>query len=106
MVMVQAENEWQSAYQKDWFEPGRWTLSYFVRRGEEGRGYATKAASAAIAWMRDNLAASVVVMNHNVDNPGSRKVVEKLVAKHGGKRVADSKDVKGTVEWNYRIEFQ
>ena len=56
---------------------GSWDFGYNLRYDCWGRGYATEAAKAMIAFARKELGAKVFVSNHAVDNPASGRVMEK-----------------------------
>ncbi len=52
-------------------------LGYWVARDRWGRGYATEAARAVIAWAFDGLGLHRVEAHHMVRNPASGRVLEK-----------------------------
>jgi RimJ/RimL family protein N-acetyltransferase len=53
-------------------------VGYHVRRAEQGSGYATEAASAALAFARDVVGASRLVALVHPRNQASRRVAEKI----------------------------
>ena len=65
---------------------GSWDFGYNLRHDCWGRGYATEAAKAMIAFAHDALGAKVFTAFHAVDNPASGRVKEKcgLVYQHEG----------------------
>ena len=60
------------------FEQGQLELAYHLVPDAWGRGYATEAARAALAYARDHLGAERVLAFHFPDNVTSRRVLEKL----------------------------
>ena len=58
-------------------EPGAWEFGYNLRHDCWGRGYATEAAKAMIAFARKEFGAKIFVAVHAVDNPASGRVMEK-----------------------------
>ena len=63
-----------------------WTFGYNLRRDCWGRGYATEAARAILAFAQETLGARVFAAEHAVDNPASGRVMEKcgMVFDHFG----------------------
>lgn len=54
---------------------GRLELGYWYGRPYWGRGYATEAAIAALAWTRDHRGSRYVMARHFTDNPASGEVL-------------------------------
>ena len=52
-------------------------IGYWIGRPYWGRGIATEAASAALAWAKTDWGRRVVVSGHFADNPASGRVLEK-----------------------------
>jgi RimJ/RimL family protein N-acetyltransferase len=52
-------------------------IGYWIGRPYWGRGFATEAARAALAWARDGWRRRAVVSGHFADNPASGRVLEK-----------------------------
>jgi RimJ/RimL family protein N-acetyltransferase len=52
-------------------------LGYWLGAAFRGRGVATEAASAAMAWARDVCGMRVTASGHFVDNPASARVLDK-----------------------------
>jgi len=52
-------------------------IGYWIGRPFWGRGFATEAARAALAWARDGWRRRVVVSGHFADNPASGRVLDK-----------------------------
>ncbi len=52
-------------------------LGYWLGAGFRGRGLATEAVTAAMAWARDVWGARLAASGHFVDNPASARVLEK-----------------------------
>ena len=67
-------------------EPGAWDFGYNLRHDCWGRGYATEATRAILAFSHKELGAKVFAANHAVDNPASGRVMEKcgLTFRHYG----------------------
>ena len=59
--------------------PGEWELGYFVRRSKQRRGYATRAAAAAVGWFREQMKATRVLIECDEQNAASNGVVLKLL---------------------------
>jgi RimJ/RimL family protein N-acetyltransferase len=57
---------------------GERELGYFIARPFWGRGYATEAGRAVLAFARDSLRLPKVHAGHFLDNPASGRVLEKL----------------------------
>lgn len=55
-----------------------WELGYWIGTPFAGRGYATEAARATIAWTRAHLRLTHLTAGHFADNPASGRVLEKL----------------------------
>lgn len=53
-------------------------LGYWVGADEQGRGVATRAASAVVTFAFEVVGAEKITAGHFVDNPASRRVLEKL----------------------------
>ena len=53
-------------------------LAYHLARPFWGQGYATEAARACLAYARDVLMATRITAGVHPDNPGSRRVLEKM----------------------------
>ena len=65
-------------------EHERAELGYWIGRPYWGRGYATEAARAVIAWGFDSLGLSRIHASHFPRNPASGEVLRKLGMKHEG----------------------
>ncbi len=52
-------------------------LGYWLGRTFRGRGFATEAVRAALAWAREGWGRRAVLSSHFVDNPASGRVLEK-----------------------------
>jgi RimJ/RimL family protein N-acetyltransferase len=52
-------------------------IGYWIGRPYWGRGFATEAAKAALAWARDDWRKKVIVAGHFADNPASGTVLTK-----------------------------
>lgn len=61
-------------------------LGYWVARAEWGRGYATEAARATIAWGFDVAGLHRIDAHHYVENPASGAVLRKAGMRHEGLR--------------------
>ena len=61
------------------YEPGvPWAeVGYWFGRSYWGRGYATEALTAALAWAHDSWGRRAVLAGHFADNPASGRVLEK-----------------------------
>lgn len=57
---------------------GLWALAFWTHPDEQGRGYMTEAARAAIAFGFDTLGAQEIEACHVVSNAASRRVLDKL----------------------------
>jgi RimJ/RimL family protein N-acetyltransferase len=57
---------------------GERELGYFIARRFWGRGYATEAGQAVLAFARDSLRLPRLSAGHFLDNPASGRVLEKL----------------------------
>jgi len=53
-------------------------VGYWIGRPYWGRGYATEAAKAAVAWAHDGWGAPFVLAGHFADNPASGAVLTKV----------------------------
>lgn len=60
------------------FEPGAFELGFHLRPAFWGRGLATEAARAAIAYAFPELDAALLIAGHHPQNQASRRVLEKL----------------------------
>lgn len=58
--------------------PGRWALAFWTHPDEQGRGYMTEAARAALVFGFDALGAREIEASHVVSNAASRRVLDKL----------------------------
>ena len=58
-------------------EGGSLEMGYWIGRPFWGRGYATEAARAALAWSRDHWRRKMVTAGHFADNPASAQVLIK-----------------------------
>jgi RimJ/RimL family protein N-acetyltransferase len=82
------------------FEPEGWPgfeLAYTLARGAWGQGYAREAAAAALAYARDTLGRSEVIIVIRPGNAGSIRVATSLGAVHAG-----SVEFYGSPAWIYR----
>lgn len=59
-------------------EKREYGLGYHLKRRYWGRGFATEAARAAVAYAFEQLGAVLLFAGHHPDNLGSKKVIEKL----------------------------
>lgn len=57
---------------------GEYELGYWLGKAYWGRGYATEAARALVAWGRQELAVTKLTAGHFEDNPASARVLEKI----------------------------
>jgi hypothetical protein len=76
-----------------------WNCSFFVKKTATRKGHATNAVTAAVKWMKQHVdifeheaptVPPVVLMDHEAINLGSGGVVQHVLDKCGGKRVADT----------------
>jgi ribosomal-protein-serine acetyltransferase len=58
--------------------PGEYEIHYWLATDRTGRGYATEAAQALIAWARDTLGATRILLNAGMENRRSLAVAERL----------------------------
>jgi ribosomal-protein-alanine N-acetyltransferase len=71
----------------DWALTGNiFEIGYWIGKPYWGRGYATEAARALLAWGFEVLAQPVIGAGHFTDNPTSRRVLEKLDFTPAGRR--------------------
>lgn len=61
-------------------------LGYCMGRRWQGRGFATEAVQAALAWARGDWRRRLVVAGHFADNPASGRVLEKAGFLYTGER--------------------
>jgi RimJ/RimL family protein N-acetyltransferase len=55
-----------------------WEVGYWVAKPAWGRGIATEALAATVAWARAVIAPPRLTAGHFLDNPASRRVLEKV----------------------------
>lgn len=65
-----------------------WELGYWVAKPYWGRGYASEAAAAVIAWARGALGVRRLTAGYLEDNAASARVLEKAGFRDTGERVA------------------
>ena len=58
-------------------EAGRLTIGYGIAPGEQGRGAATGAVAALLAWSRSDPRVAVVAAESGKSNPASQRVLER-----------------------------
>ena len=67
-------------------EKGSYELGFHLKREQWGKGYATEAAKAVIAYAFETMKAENLIAGHHPQNDGSRKVLSKL----GFRRIEDA----------------
>jgi RimJ/RimL family protein N-acetyltransferase len=61
-----------------WFAPRTHEIGWVIARAHQGRGYATEAADALLAWAFEGLGCHRVIATCQPQNPASWRVMEKL----------------------------
>ena len=70
-------------------------VGYWFGRPYWGRGYATEATVAALAWAREHKGLRGAVAGHFADNPASARVLDKVGFLYTGERVAKTSLARG-----------
>nr|WP_070960834.1 GNAT family N-acetyltransferase [Hyphomonas sp. Mor2] len=81
-----------------------WEIGYWVDKAVQGRGVATEAAQALLAWGETQFGVSRFEAGHFQDNPASGRVLEKLGFKRTGERMMYSQGRGGKDKaWRYAL---
>ncbi len=64
-----------------------WGLGYFIHPKEQGQGFATEAATAAVDFVFTQLGAATVISSHHDWNVASGRVMQKIGMQHMGQSV-------------------
>lgn len=81
-----------------------WEIGYWVDKAVQGRGVATEAASALLAWGRTEFGVTEFVAGHFQDNPASGRVLEKLGFARIGEKMMFSQGRGGKdAAWRYAL---
>jgi ribosomal-protein-alanine N-acetyltransferase len=91
--------------------PGNvWGLGYFIHPLQQGKGYATEAATAAIKFAFEKLNADSIVSSHHDWNLASGKVLTKIGMKHTGftedRVIKDGKPVRAAEFWLDKSDWE
>jgi len=82
-----------------------WEIGYWVDKAVQGRGVATEAARALLAWAAARFGVSSFVAGHFQDNPASGRVLEKLGFQRTGEKMMFSQGRGGKDRaWRYALD--
>ena len=82
-----------------------WETGYWVDKAVQGRGVATEAARALLAWGEAQFGVSKFVAGHFQDNPASGRVLEKLGFQRVGEKMMFSQGRGGKDRaWRYALD--
>lgn len=82
-----------------------WEIGYWIDKAVQGRGVATEAAQALLAWAGTQFGISRFVAGHFVDNPASGRVLEKLGFQRTGEKMMFSQGRGGQDRaWQYALD--
>lgn len=82
-----------------------WEIGYWIDKAVQGRGVATEAARALLAWAEARFGVSKFVAGHFVDNPASGHVLEKLGFQRTGEKMMFSQGRGGKDRaWRYALD--
>ena len=81
-----------------------WEIGYWVDKAVQGRGVATEAARALLAWGESEFGVNKFVAGHFQDNPASGRVLEKLGFERIGQKMMFSQGRGGKdTAWRYAL---
>lgn len=84
-----------------------WEIGYWVDKAVQGRGVATEAARALLAWGEESFGVSSFVAGHFKDNPASGRVLGKLGFERVGEKMMFSQGRGGKdAAWRYALRVQ
>ena len=84
-----------------------WEIGYWVDKAVQGRGVATEAARALLAWGEAQFGVTRFVAGHFQDNPASGRVLEKLGFERVGEKMMFSQGRGGKdAAWRYALSLQ
>ena len=84
-----------------------WEIGYWVDKAVQGRGVATEAARALLAWGEAEFGVTQFVAGHFQDNPASGRVLEKLGFERVGEKMMYSLGRGGKdAAWQYALTLQ
>lgn len=82
-----------------------WEIGYWVDKAVQGRGVATEAARALLAWGEAQFGVAKFVAGHFQDNPASGRVLEKLGFQRVGEKMMFSQGRGGKDRaWRYALD--
>ena len=84
-----------------------WEIGYWVDKAVQGRGVATEAARALLAWGEAEFGVTRFVAGHFQDNPASGRVLEKLGFERVGEKMMFSQGRGGKdAAWRYALRLR
>ncbi|MBO6689288.1 MAG: GNAT family N-acetyltransferase [Hyphomonas sp.] len=84
-----------------------WEIGYWVDKAVQGRGVATEAARALIAWGEAEFGVTSFIAGHFQDNPASGRVLGKLGFERVGEKMMFSQGRGGRdAAWRYALSLQ
>ena len=82
-----------------------WEIGYWVDRAVQGKGVATEAAAALLAWGEQQFGVTQFTAGHFKDNPASGRVLDKLGFQRVGEKLLYSMARGGKDEaWRYTLK--